>query len=141
MEVLRRVESPTILCKVNQEFPPIIVTGRSSLNCCAMFPIVCIAQDRALEVIIYIIRVHLSSSFPHLQDLLSIFHLCEPRNKTLVFPETRTCTIQPKMKFPTVKLLAWSSLLLVTYAKPGGDYSCHHHEGERKCGMFFHLNF
>jgi hypothetical protein len=45
------------------------------------------------------------------------------------------------MKFPTVKFLAWSSLLLVTYAKPGGDYSCHHHEGERKCGMSFYFGF
>jgi hypothetical protein len=69
MEILRRFKSPTVLCKVDQEFPPIIVTGRSSLIFCAIIPIVCIAQDRALEVIIYIIRVHISSSFPHLPSL------------------------------------------------------------------------
>jgi hypothetical protein len=38
------------------------------------------------------------------------------------------------MKNLAVKILIWTSLFLGAYAKPGGDYSCHHHEGQKKCG-------
>jgi hypothetical protein len=38
------------------------------------------------------------------------------------------------MKFTINKLLIWALLVLVATAKSGGDYACHGHEGETKCG-------